>query len=152
VLDISRGDLRAVWDRLSTGVGDHLQLVVLGSPHATLGDLLELAALVRGRVKRPSVDVLLTTSRLAESQAREAGVLGVIEDFGVRVSTDRCLCMLNEQLLPPGTTGVMTNSGKFAHYGPGLIRRGVYFGSTADCVDSAVAGRPIVAEPSWPSA
>jgi predicted aconitase len=149
VLDVSRDDLRAVWAGLSTGVGEHLQFVAMGSPHATLGDLVELATLVDGRVKHPDVDVLLTTSRLAEDQARERGVLGVIEDFGIRISTDRCLCMLNEQLLPPGTTGVMTNSGKFAHYGPGLIRRGVYFGSTADCVDSGVAGRPILGEPSW---
>jgi predicted aconitase len=149
VLDVSRDDLRAVWAQLSTGVGADLQLVVMGSPHATLGDLVELAALVDGRIKHPDVDVLLTTSRLAEDQARERGVLGAIEAFGVRVSTDRCLCMLNEKLLPPGTAGVMTNSGKFAHYGPGLIRRGVYFGSTADCVDSAVAGRPILGEPPW---
>jgi cis-L-3-hydroxyproline dehydratase len=59
------------------------------------------------------------------------------------------LCMLNEQMLPAGTEGVMTNSGKFAHYGPGLIRRGVYFGSTAGCVESAVAGRPVLGEPEW---
>jgi predicted aconitase len=149
VLDVSRDDLRSVWAQLSTGVGEDLQLVVLGSPHATIGDLVELAALVDGRVRHPAVDVLLTTSRLVEDQARERGVLGVVEGFGVRVSTDRCLCMLNEGLLPPGTTGVMTDSGKFAHYGPGLVRRGVYFGSTADCVDSAVAGRPIVGEPPW---
>jgi predicted aconitase len=73
----------------------------------------------------------------------------VIEDVGLRISTDRCLCMLNEQLVPAGTRGVMTNSGKFAHYGPGLIRRGVYFGSTAACVESAVTGRPVLDEPEW---
>ena len=149
VLDVSRDDLRTVWSQLSTGVGEDLQLVAMGSPHAMIGDLVELAALVEGRAKHADVDVFLTTSRLAEARARELGVLAVIEDFGVRVSTDRCLCMLNERLLPPATTGVMTNSGKFAHYGPGLIRRGVYFGSTADCVDSAVAGRPVLREPSW---
>jgi predicted aconitase len=151
VLDVGLDDLRSVWAQLSTGVGADLQLVVMGSPHATLGDFVELAALVDGRVKHPAVDVLLTTNRLVEEQARERGVLGVVEDFGVRVSTDRCLCMLNEQLLPPGTTGVMTNSGKFAHYGPGLVRRGVYFGSTADCVDSAVVGRAVMGEPAWSS-
>ncbi|GAB2450577.1 hypothetical protein GCM10027062_34710 [Nocardioides hungaricus] len=149
IVDIGRDDLRAVWARLSTGVGDELQLVVMGSPHAMLGDLVELAALVDGRVKHSDVEVLLTSSRRAVDQARQRGVLGVIEDFGVRVSTDRCLCMLNEQMLPPGTVGVMTDSGKFAHYGPGLIRRGVYFGSTADCIGSAVAGRPILGEPAW---
>jgi predicted aconitase len=149
VLDVTRDDLRLVWAELSTGVGEDLQLVLMGSPHATLGDFVELAALVDGKTKHPGVDVLVTTSRLVEGLARAQGLLGVIEDFGVRISTDRCLCMLNEQLLPAGTEGVMTNSGKFAHYGPGLIRRGVYFGSTADCVESAVAGRPVRGEPEW---
>lgn len=151
VLDVDPADLGEVWRELSSGVGKSLQAVLLGSPHATLGDFVELAALVDGRVRHPDVDVLLTTSRLVEDQARDRGLLAVIEDFGVRVSTDRCLCMMSEQLLPSGTTGVMTNSGKFAHYGPGLIRRGVYFGSTADCVESAVAGRPILRQPPWTS-
>jgi cis-L-3-hydroxyproline dehydratase len=149
VFDVSREDLREVWAQLSTGVGEDLQLVVMGSPHATLGDFVELAALVDGQRKHPGVDVLITTSRLVEDLARAQGLLGVLEDFGVRISTDRCLCMLNEQMLPAGTEGVMTNSGKFAHYGPGLIRRGVYFGSTAACVESAVAGRPVLGEPEW---
>ena len=43
----------------------------------------------------------------------------------------------------------MTNSGKFAHYGPGLIKRGVHFGSTEDCVESAVLGRPVISQPAW---
>ena len=149
ILEVTEDALRTVWEQLSTGVGDHLQLVLMGSPHATLGDFVELAALVAGRVKHPGVDFLITTSRFVEEQARRQGLLDPIETFGARISTDRCLCMLNEQMLQPGTEGVMTNSGKFAHYGPGLIRRGVYFGSAADCVDSAVAGKPQLGEPEW---
>jgi hypothetical protein len=57
--------------------------------------------------------------------------------------------MLNPDLLAPGTRTVMTDSGKFAHYGPGLIRRGVRFGALADCVESAVASAPRVATPAW---
>ena len=149
VLDVTTADLREVWHGLSSGRGDSLQLVLFGSPHATLGDLARLADLSRGRRKHPGVDVLVTTSRFAREQASAHGFLGAIEDFGMRVITDTCLCMRTEQSLPPGTEGVMTDSGKFAHYGPGLIRRGVYFGSTSDCVGSAVTGRPVLVEPGW---
>jgi predicted aconitase len=149
ILEVDKDALRTVWEELSTGVGDHLQLVLMGSPHAMLGDFVELAALVAGRVKHSGVDFLITTSRFVEEQARRHGLLDPIETFGARISTDRCLCMLNEQMVQAGTEGVMTNSGKFAHYGPGLIRRGVYFGSAADCVDSAVAGKPQLGEPEW---
>ena len=40
----------------------------------------------------------------------------------------------------------MTNSAKYAHYGPGLIGVDSVFGSTRDCVLSAVAGKVIVEE------
>jgi len=38
----------------------------------------------------------------------------------------------------------MTNSGKFAHYAPGNTGYAVIYGSLADCVESAVAGRPVL--------
>lgn len=148
-VEISPQDLQRTWEELSSGTGDELQLVLLGSPHATLGDFVELASLVRGRTKNPDVSVKVTTSQFVENQARSQGLVEPLEKFGIQVSTDRCLCMMNEQLLPAGTEGVMTNSGKFAHYGPGLIRRGVYFGTTADCIDSAVTGRPLMRLPRW---
>jgi cis-L-3-hydroxyproline dehydratase len=149
VLDVTTADLRDVWRALSSGRGESLQLVVFGSPHATVGDFARLAELSRGRQKHPDVDVLVTTSRFVHAQARSRGFLGVLEDFGMRISTDTCLCMLNEGSVRPGTEGVMTDSGKFAHYGPGLIRQGVQFGSTRDCVESAVLGRPVLVEPAW---
>jgi predicted aconitase len=40
---------------------------------------------------------------------------------------------------------LMTNSGKFAQYAPGNTGYGVLFGSMAECVESAVAGRPVYA-------
>ncbi|MCW2768345.1 MAG: hypothetical protein JWO11_4304 [Nocardioides sp.] len=148
-LIVTPEDLLHVWQDMSSGRGQELDSVVIGSPHATLGDFVELAEQVRGRKKAAGVDFLVTTSRVVHGQAEKQGLLDVLTDFGARVSTDTCLCMLNEQQLPSGTVGVMTNSGKFAHYGPGLINRGVFFGSTQDCVESAVLGRPVTAEPAW---
>jgi predicted aconitase len=43
----------------------------------------------------------------------------------------------------------MTNSGKYAHYGPGLSGRAVRFGSLADCVESALTGRVASRLPAW---
>ena len=41
---------------------------------------------------------------------------------------------------------LMTNSGKFAHYAPGNTGYDVVYGALRDCVESAVAGRPQIAE------
>ena len=43
----------------------------------------------------------------------------------------------------------MTNSGKYAHYGPGLSGRAVRFGSLADCVAAAVTGGLRRGLPDW---
>lgn len=149
-LDVTPEALLDTVKGLSTGQeAAALDLVVLGSPHFTSGDFAELAGLVAGRTRDPRVDVLITTSRFALDQAREQGWAQAIEAFGARFSTDTCLCMLSPDMLAPGTRAVMTNSGKFAHYGPGLVRRGVWFGSLADCVDSAVAGTVRTRRPAW---
>ena len=43
----------------------------------------------------------------------------------------------------------MTDSGKYAHYAPGLVSRKVHFGSLKDCVDAAVLGKREICLPSW---
>ena len=135
---------------LSTGSGTpDLDLIVLGSPHFTLGDFESLAKLTRGRIRHPRVDLIATTSRFVLEQATANGWVEDAQSFGVRFSTDTCLCMLSPTLLPAGTQTVMTSSGKFAHYGPGLIRQNVFYGSLEDCIDSAVAGMPLTSKPAW---
>ena len=52
-------------------------------------------------------------------------------------------------ILPAGGGVLMTNSGKFAFYAPGNTGYDVQFGSLADCVESAVAGRLVRDEAGW---
>ncbi|MFZ6049738.1 aconitase X [Pseudomonas sp. CR3202] len=148
-LDITQEELLSVFEKLSTTQEEKLDLVLLGSPHFTLGDFRELAELVEGRQSSKDCDFLITTSQYAYEQAQGAGYLERIEQFGARVSTDICLCMLNADMFPASAKTAMTNSGKFAHYGPGLIGKGVSYGSLLDCVNSAVEGRRIIGRPRW---
>ena len=51
-------------------------------------------------------------------------------------------CVVVTPILPEMAGAVlMTNSGKFAHYAPGNTGYAVIYGSLAECVESAVAGR-----------
>jgi hypothetical protein len=43
----------------------------------------------------------------------------------------------------------MTNSGKYAHYAPGLTGRAVHFGSLADCAEVACTGHAKGVVPAW---
>jgi predicted aconitase len=43
----------------------------------------------------------------------------------------------------------MTNSAKYAHYGPGILGVEAIFGSTESCIESAVNGRLVEEDGPW---
>jgi predicted aconitase len=57
--------------------------------------------------------------------------------------------MVTEPVIPAAAKTIMTNSGKYAHYGPGLTGRGMYFGSLAGCVEAACSGTYEAEKPGW---
>ena len=50
-------------------------------------------------------------------------------------------CIVVTPILPEGGGVLMTNSGKFAHYTLPNTGYDVVFGTTEDCVETAVTGR-----------
>ena len=70
----------------------------------------------------------------ADGRPRAAGTASAPES-----SADTCI--LVAPLVRRDAKLLMTNSAKYAHYAPGLLGLDVVFGSTEDCVESAVAGR-----------
>ncbi len=132
-------DLRRRRAELDTAEGEALDMVVLGSPHFSLAEFRQLAPLFEGRQRDPGVELLVTSSRAMVKLAREAGLLEPLESFGGKVTVDTCI--LTTPMLFPQTRRMMTNSAKYAYYSPGLLDVEMAFGSMADCVDSAAAGR-----------
>ena len=148
-VELTVDDLRAARAELTRGHGHALDLVVLGSPHFSLQEFRDLAPLVRGRRKHDRLRFLVTSSRMMVELAERAGLLAALRDFGGELTVDTCI--LTSPMLPPGLDTLMTNSAKYAYYSPGLLGMNVVFGSLADCVDSAVAGRVVIDEGPWGS-
>jgi predicted aconitase len=144
---LTMDDLRAARQQLSTAAGEKVDMIVLGSPHFSLGEFAQLSPLLAGRRRSPEVQFLVTTSRAVAALARRAGLLDDLEAFGGRVTVDTCI--LASPMLPPEVSHLMTNSAKYAYYSPGLLGVHVAFGSTADCVASAVAGRVLRDDSLW---
>jgi cis-L-3-hydroxyproline dehydratase len=71
----------------------------------------------------------------------------VLTEFGAKVTADTCIVVA--PLVHAGARVLMTNSAKYAHYAPGLIGVQAAFGSTEECVESAVAGRVTVEDGPW---
>jgi hypothetical protein len=146
-IDISMQDLRAARTQLTTAHSDQLDMVVLGSPHYSAAEFKRLAPLLEGRHRDPTVRFLVTTSRLMAAIAEDAGHLDALERFGGQVTVDTCI--LATPMLPTDVKLLMTNSAKYAYYAPGLLGTRVTYGSTEDCVRSAVAGRVVRDESLW---
>lgn len=144
---ITVADLRAARAELTTADGVELDMVILGSPHFSLAEFSQLAPLVAGQRAHPRVKFLITSSRLMKERARETGVLEPIVSFGARITLDTCI--LASPMLPPEIRTLMTNSAKYAYYAPSLLNTRVTFGSLADCVRSAIAGRVVRDESLW---
>jgi predicted aconitase len=147
ILRLSLDDLVATRRLLSTATGDALDVVAFGSPHCSLAECRELAAIMAGRRAAAGVDVFITTSRGVRDILARTGELRDLEDFGARVTADTCIVVA--PLIRSDARVLMTNSAKYAHYGPGLLRVDTVFGTTTDCVESAVAGHVVRDEDSW---
>jgi predicted aconitase len=100
-----------------------------------------------GKRRHPDLRFLVTTSRMMAAIAKEAGHLDALERFGGKLTVDTCI--LATPMLPANVKWLMTNSAKYAYYAPGLLGTHVTYGSTADCVRSAVAGRVVRDDSLW---
>jgi hypothetical protein len=149
VITISAEQLRQAWAELNGAPAGSVELVSLGNPHFSVREIAKLAALCRNRTKHKDVALIVTCGRHVLEQARAAGDVALLEAFGVTFVTDTCWCMITEPLIPPATKVIMTNSGKYAHYGPGLSGRAMRFGSLAACVEVAALGMDSDVLPAW---
>lgn len=119
------------------GPGAAIDAVATGSPHMSAAELARLATLFAGR--RARVPFYACTGRHALDALAPGEVLDALRAAGVVVVADTCVVVT--PVMPEGPGLVVTNSGKFAHYMKPNTGRDVAFGTLADCVESAIAGR-----------
>ncbi|MEO4046991.1 aconitase family protein [Pseudomonas sp. CAU 1711] len=148
-LRVALAELLDSWWELNGAESAEVALVAIGNPHSSAAELARLAELCEGRKKHPHTALVVTCGRAVHEQAARAGHVATLERFGARLLTDTCWCMLGEPVVPPGGGNLMTNSGKYAHYAPGLVGRQVHFGSLAACVEAACTGRNQGQLPAW---
>jgi cis-L-3-hydroxyproline dehydratase len=145
-----------------------IDLVALGNPHLSVSECSKLATLIRkakmldintadetivtvapadglihprGTRQQPKSRIMACMSRSVHAQVKTTD-LREMQDFGVEFIFDTCWCMLlNEPVIPARSSAtILTNSGKYAHYGPGLTNRKFRLGSMADCIRAAQSG------------
>jgi predicted aconitase len=146
-ITVSMTDLRRTRATLTTTAASRLDVVAFGSPHCSLTECRALAKLMAGSRASSSVEVFVTTSRAVRDLLARSGELANLEAFGAHVTADTCIVVA--PLVKPSAEVLMTNSAKYAHYGPGLLGVDSVFGTTEECVASAIEGRVVSVEGPW---
>lgn len=141
VIHVTQEMIEATRKRLSTvGQVDHIDAVAIGSPHLSITEFDRLERAIAER--KLAVPLYACTGRHALVELEKDGRRQALEKAGVVIVADTCVVVT--PILPAKNDAVlMTNSGKFAHYAPGNTGYGVLYGSLEECVESAVAGRPV---------
>ena len=145
---LDRKDFARLWDDFNRGAKT-VDLVALGSPHFSAAECAAFAGLMEGARVAPDVTAIVTLGRGTLAAITTNGVRQRLERAGVRIIPDLCWCSISEPVFPPQAKVLMTNSGKYAHYAPGLSNRSTRFGSLAHCAATAQSGTAPTAPPAW---
>jgi predicted aconitase len=139
-LQLTVEDLREAARSLS-GVADGAPLgaVSLGTPHFSIEQFARLMPLIDGA--RPLIDIFVNCSRATLEEVRRRGWGESLRAARVTLVADTCVYV--SALLRADVGTVMTNSGKCAYYAPGNLGVEVAYGSLAECVASARAGKVV---------
>ena len=146
---VTAGDLRHSWHELNTATAGGIDLIAIGNPHASCEEFGKIAQLFTDHNRPCAVPVVITCGRDEFRKAEAAGSVATLASFGVQFVNDTCWCMLTEPVIPPDARVIMTNSGKYAHYAPGLVGRSMRFGSLEDCIKAACGMAIEHSAPHW---
>jgi len=125
-------------DELSFEGEREVDLVLLGCPHFSLPEFEKVSGLLSDRNLAEGVEFWIQTNREVYSWIEEMGVLGSLNDAGVRVSTDSCI--FNWPLENWDFETVVSNSAKFTHYAPNDLGFKTAIANLEACVNAACTG------------
>jgi predicted aconitase len=139
-LQLTADDLREAARSLTNMAdGAPLGVVSLGTPHFSIDQFARLMPLLHG--SRPLVDIFINCSRATLGELRQRGWEEPLTQARVTLVADTCVYV--SALMQPHVSAVMTNSGKCAYYAPGNLGVEIAYGSLAECIASARAGKVV---------
>jgi predicted aconitase len=125
-------------DDLARHGDEPLTAVSLGTPHFSVAEFGALLGLLDGERAHDDIELYVSTGRAVLEELERRGWEARLRDAGVRLVVDTCT-YITPIIRRHGLA--MTNSAKWAYYAPANLGIGVVFGSTEECVRSAIAGR-----------
>lgn len=123
--------------KLSQGKGDKVDAILIGCPHASAPEVMEIAHLLDGKRISINIELWIYTNHTVYGWLEQTNALEVIKKAGAKVIRDTCF--INTDLHGWDFKTVMTNSAKYAHYIPSRTGLGVIFAGLDGCIRTALA-------------
>jgi len=140
IIRLSRDDIRETIRNLSTvAEGTPLAAVSMGTPHFSICEFERLMPLLTD--EKAATDIYINTNREVLAELENRSWRTRLEAAGITLVIDTCTYVT--AIIRDMSGAVMTNSGKWAYYAPGNIGVDVAFGSLAECMASARAGKVV---------
>lgn len=137
-IPVDEAQLRAAVDRLCPiEPGEPVAAICLGTPHFSLEEFRRLSAAVAGR--RSVTEVYVSTSREIAAIVERENAFAPLRDYGVSIVVDTCTYLA--PVVRERGGAILTNSVKYAHYGPGNLGRRIGLMTLERCLRSADTGR-----------
>jgi hypothetical protein len=130
-------ELQATYARLRELESGPIDYIVLGCPHLSLQEVVQVIRALGGRKVSPHVRLELWTPHALRAEAQRLGFLQELESSGAVLLADSCPAVCS-----PVRNGVrvLTDSFKQAHYLRAAIGARVAVDATEACVEAAVRG------------
>ncbi len=129
--------LRETYDQLRTHKDDRIDTVILGCPHASLHEIAQIAAQLKGKHLAEGVKLWVCMAFATRASAERLGHAKTILDAGGYLFCDTC--PTNSMRLE--AKRIATPSFKQAHYARGMIKAEVIVDHLQGCLEAALTGR-----------
>lgn len=108
-ITVGINELDEIKEKLNTLRGGKADMICIGCPHCSVEELMKVAHVMKGKKVEKDIKLLIFTSRIGKTLAREMGITEVIEKAGGKVIADTCWNFI------PSEEGIlMTDSVKMA--------------------------------------
>ncbi len=135
-------DVNQAFLEISSSSEEKVDMVIFGCPQCSIQEVQEIAALLEGKKLHPETQLWICTSRWVKTLCERMGLLERVIASGARILCDMGAAdgphlYLKEQ----GVRVIAINSARGSYYAHNLFGMDTWFGSTEDCVRSAISGR-----------
>ncbi|HEY3277497.1 MAG TPA: aconitase X catalytic domain-containing protein [Syntrophorhabdaceae bacterium] len=142
VISISEEDVRQGYKEASSAKTDKVDLVIFGCPQCSIQEMTQAVALLEGKKVAAGTELWFCTSNWVKTLCKRMGYEEKIKAAGGRIvadvgAGDGPFIYLKER----GIKTMAINSVRGSYYATNLWGMGTWFGTTEECINSAIAGK-----------